>query len=304
GSILVKEGESDIGCLLAFKRDIQNAPQVFDTWVGNFTRCPYSWHGIDCNYGNYSVIGVTLEGLGLVGEVNLSALTGLRMLRSLSIARNQLSGQPFLGVGAFSFWSLESLDLSSNRFSGALPLSFLRVLVELDLSNNQFTGAIPRTFTISFFLRTVNLSQNYLTGELPSLGEFVGPDRSLPLQILDVSCNNITGPLTKSIGYYQSLRTLKLGNNGLSGKLPSELNMLTHLETLDLTKNDFSGTIPHSLKRFRSSFHPGNGMLRFPDSSARDSHGTGPDGLYIFTHQTMFPPEYDRPGPSDYPLGY
>ncbi len=64
----------------------------------------------------------------------------------LNIGSNKLSGP----IGVLSALSnLETLDLSNNEFSGAIPEIFDQLfrLHELVLPNNKFEGSIPKTLT-------------------------------------------------------------------------------------------------------------------------------------------------------------
>lgn len=45
-------------------------------------------------------------------------------------------------------------------------------LQSLDLSSNQLTGAIPHQLTRLTFLESLNLSENHLTGKIPQNGQF------------------------------------------------------------------------------------------------------------------------------------
>ncbi|KAM5584950.1 hypothetical protein ABKV19_004365, partial [Rosa sericea] len=55
------------------------------------------------------------------------------------------------------------LNLSDNNPSGDIPFSVL------NLKNNQLTGLIATTLTQIPNLRTLDLSRNQLTGEIPRL---------------------------------------------------------------------------------------------------------------------------------------
>ncbi|KAJ8609811.1 hypothetical protein CTAYLR_007189 [Chrysophaeum taylorii] len=61
---------------------------------------------------------------------------------------------------------------------------------------------------------------------------------------LDLSHNNLSGPLPASIGALRKLRGLFLERNDLSGCLPDSLGDLRFLEILKLNHNDFEGRLP------------------------------------------------------------
>ena len=65
------------------------------------------------------------------------------------------------------------------------------------------------------------------------------------LNYLDISNNELDGPLPASIGGMIRLQQLYLGGNNLSGPLPSELADLTWLYRLGLESNPgLSGPLP------------------------------------------------------------
>lgn len=94
--------------------------------------------------------------------------------------------------------SLQSLDLSGNDLSGAIPpqiCSWLPYLVTLDLSGNRLSGPIPSQIVECKFLNALVLTDNKLSGSVPT--ELSRLDR---------------------------LRRLSLAGNDLSGTIPSELS--------------------------------------------------------------------------------
>ena len=61
---------------------------------------------------------------------------------------------------------------------------------------------------------------------------------------LDLSSNELTGPIPAELGHLTNLQALDLSWNGLSGPIPAELGDLTNLQTLDLRVNSLTGPIP------------------------------------------------------------
>ena len=98
-----------------------------------------------------------------------------------------LSSQGLTKVPTYVFerTDLESLNLSHNTLTGALPgeIRHLQNLKTLDLSNNKFTG-VPAEIGQLRNLELLNLSNNLLTGLPNELGNLSN------LKVLDLSGNN------------------------------------------------------------------------------------------------------------------
>jgi Leucine-rich repeat (LRR) protein len=98
-----------------------------------------------------------------------------------------LSNQGLTKVPEYVFGrtDLESLDLSGNTLTGALPgeIRFLRDLRSLDLGDNQFTGVPAEVGQLSK-LEILDLSNNALTGLPYELGNLSN------LKVLRLTGNN------------------------------------------------------------------------------------------------------------------
>uniref|UniRef100_I1P179 Protein kinase domain-containing protein n=1 Tax=Oryza glaberrima TaxID=4538 RepID=I1P179_ORYGL len=92
-------------------------------------------------------------------------------------------------------------------------------------------------------LFNLSLANNLLHGNIP---EELGSLQNL--EYLDLSLNNLSGPIQGSIENCLKLQSLRLGHNHLGGSIPIKLGMLTYLqELLDLSDNSFAGIIPSQL---------------------------------------------------------
>ncbi|MBA0628782.1 hypothetical protein Godav_023439 [Gossypium davidsonii] len=193
------------------------------------------------------------------------AISSFPMLRWLHLQSCNISTFPaFLK----SQESLEDLDLSNNKISGAVPnWVWKKSLQSLNLSNNKLEGKLPRSLANCTMLYAVNLGNNTLhdtfplwLGKLPGLmvlilraNRFYGPIKHLEnnfpkLDVLDIASNNFSGQL--SIEFFQAthkLRSLKINGNNLEGKLPRSLANCKRLEVLDLGKNMIHDTFPYWL---------------------------------------------------------
>ncbi|CAN1812920.1 LRR receptor-like serine/threonine-protein kinase GHR1 [Linum perenne] len=214
----------------------------------------------------------SLRNLSLAGN-NFSgplpdSISGLASIQSLDLSRNSLSGS--IPVSFTRMDSLVYLDLSSNGFSKKIPRGFelisgLQSVKYLNLSRNQLTGSLLSGGELRLFssLKVLDLSYNQLSGGLPGfdyayelqvlkLGNnmfsgFVPNDLlkgdSLLLSELDLSANNLSGPITAIMS--TTLHILNLSSNGLKGELP----LLTGgCAVLDLSGNQFHGNLSRILK--------------------------------------------------------
>ena len=90
----------------------------------------------------------------------------------------------------------------------------------------------------------LELSSNNLAGPLPSEIQQLSALRTLQL-----SGNKLTGPIPAELGQLGALMHLSLYSNQLSGPIPKELGQLGELQTLYLHANQLSGPIPVELRQ-------------------------------------------------------
>ncbi|CAN6165231.1 unnamed protein product [Urochloa humidicola] len=131
---------------------------------------------------------LTLAGNNLTGGV--PDLSGLKNLQTVDLANNSLgpafpklgrkvatvvlAGNRFgdgLPAGELaSFYLLESLDVSRNRFVGPFPPALLALpsIQYLSVAGNRLTGMLAANMSCGDNLRFVDVSSNLLTGALPS----------------------------------------------------------------------------------------------------------------------------------------
>ncbi|KAJ1432127.1 Serine-threonine/tyrosine-protein kinase, catalytic domain [Sesbania bispinosa] len=267
-------GNSDIDALLELKKSIQNDPSglVFSSWDSkslDSDGCPQNWYGILCTEG--SVISITLDNAGMVGEFNFLAISGLTMLRNLSVVNNQFTGS-IIHIGPMK--SLEFLDLSCNKFNGSLLSNFVELhsLVYLNLSSNEFTGTLPIEFHKLEQLKYLDLHTNNFSGDivhiLSKMGSVLHVDLSSnmfsgtldlglgddsflsSIQYLNVSYNSLIGELFAHDGmpYLDNLEVLDASNNQLVGHIPS-FTFVVSLRILRLACNQLTGSLPETLLR-------------------------------------------------------
>ncbi|XP_075499602.1 uncharacterized protein LOC142538045 [Primulina tabacum] len=132
-------------------------------------------------------------------------------LRYLSLSNNHIWG-PIDGLESLS--ELAYLDLSMNRFSGAIPTYLFRpCITSMLLQRNNLSGGVPQSPPWSYGAgSTVDLSHNFLTGEItPAL---------IGVETLFLNNNRLNGQVPEE--YVQSvkagtMKTLYLQHNYITG---------------------------------------------------------------------------------------
>ncbi|MCO5608953.1 hypothetical protein L7F22_063171 [Adiantum nelumboides] len=162
--------DTDLECLKAFQASVQDPNARLSRWGSSNDSAGFvcGLYGVSCwNMGESKIMGLSLREVGL-------------------------SGDPFT-PGLAKCTSLQTLDLSSNSFSGPLPshlCQLLPYLTSLDLSHNQFSGDIPSSLKDCLYLDNLQLHHNLFTGQIP------WQLASLPhLFQLDLSHNLLSGPI-------------------------------------------------------------------------------------------------------------
>ncbi|CAL4924218.1 unnamed protein product [Urochloa decumbens] len=225
--------------------------------AGDLLGLPHALRTLDFSYGGLggvlpgdllarfpNITDVRLSRNNLTGVFPESLLAGASsILRSFDVSGNNLSGD----ITNMSFAdTLTLLDLSENRFGGAIPESLSRCagLTTLNLSYNGLTGSIPEPVAGIAGFVVLDVSSNHLTGPIPSS---IG-NSCASLQILKVSSNNFTGPIPESLSSCSALRVLDAANNRITGAIPAAVLVnLTSLEALLLSNNFISGSLPGTI---------------------------------------------------------
>ncbi|XVF58436.1 hypothetical protein PTKIN_Ptkin07bG0066800 [Pterospermum kingtungense] len=140
-----------------------------------------------------------------------------------------------------------------NLLSGPFPQNLFQNCNRFDalfvnVSYNKMSGQIPvETTKICKSLKVLDVSVNQITGPIPpSVGDIIS------LAYVNFSGNLLQDQIPGSFGKLKDLRFLSLAGNNLTGSIPSTFGQLQSLEMLELSSNSLSGEIPDDLANLRN----------------------------------------------------
>nr|KYP73306.1 Receptor protein kinase CLAVATA1 [Cajanus cajan] len=224
------------GVIPAELGNLTNLTQLFLGYYNQFDG------GIPPQFGKLvNLVHLDLANCGLTGTIP-PELGNLKKLDTLFLQTNQLSGSIPPQIGNMS--GLKCLDLSNNELTGDIPNEFsgLHELTLLNLFINRLHGEIPPFIAELPKLEVLKLWQNNFTGTIPSkLGQ---NGNCLLLTYLDLSQNQLSGPIPVQVSQIHILNYLNVSWNHLNQSLPKELGAIKGLTSADFSHNDFSGSIP------------------------------------------------------------
>ncbi|PPD96925.1 hypothetical protein GOBAR_DD06059 [Gossypium barbadense] len=172
-------------------------------------------------------------------------LVNMSNLEILNLGFNQLSGQ--VPSSIFKISSLKAISLSSNSLSGSLPNDMCQHLPKLEglyLSWNELSGQIPEEIGNLLGLELLNIKAiKGLTGQIPT-----SIFNITSLKTIDLSNNSLSGSLPSDMcQHLPKLEGLYLSWNELSGSIPFGMGKCNNLKDLSLSYNQFMGIIPRSI---------------------------------------------------------
>ncbi|KAJ3263264.1 hypothetical protein HDU77_011046 [Chytriomyces hyalinus] len=179
-----------------------------------------------------NLTNLILRGNNLTGPLpsSFSLLSGLRFL---DVSNNQLSGEfPALPNSN----DLDALSVQNNRFTGPIPTVFGKpIKLGMPYGWHNCFNIIPATITQLTKLEHLLISNN------PFSSKILAQLWNLPSLItLDMSSCKLFGSLA-GVGALLPLEVLDVSKNQLSGEFPSsEFYSLEHLRELHFMRNEFS----------------------------------------------------------------
>uniref|UniRef100_A0ACD5X8S7 Uncharacterized protein n=1 Tax=Avena sativa TaxID=4498 RepID=A0ACD5X8S7_AVESA len=186
---------------------------------GSLTSLPVSAE----RYGNKAMYAIILDHNNFTGSLDTILLEQCSKLNGLVISfrNNKISGELTEEISA-KCHAIRVLVLAGNQISGVLPANIgsLGGLVKMDISKNLLVGQIPASFKDLKSLKFLSLAENNISGHIPS---FLGQLRSL--EVLDLSSNSLSGNIA-DLTPSASLSVLNISFNNLAGPLPSNVRAL------------------------------------------------------------------------------
>ncbi|KAL9239696.1 hypothetical protein vseg_013994 [Gypsophila vaccaria] len=179
--------------------------------------------------------GNKIEGLIPQWLINTTKVS----LLEIGLGGNKLTGfeQP---ASVIPWQNLEGFDISNNEWLGPPPKPPSSLQIYL-ASYNMLTGNIPKDICKAMSLNYLELSNNSLSGHIPSC---IGDQLGESLQLLDLRGNNLSGTIPLRFTKLCRLEMINLSDNKLEGDLPRSLSNCSKLQILDIGKNSFKDIFP------------------------------------------------------------
>uniref|UniRef100_A0A6N2KWT3 Leucine-rich repeat-containing N-terminal plant-type domain-containing protein n=1 Tax=Salix viminalis TaxID=40686 RepID=A0A6N2KWT3_SALVM len=109
----------------------------------------------------------------------------------------------------------ETVEFTTKRRSEGYKGTVLNFMTGFDLSSNRFSGEIPLEMGKLSKLHALNLSHNNLTGSIPATFSNLKQ-----IESLDLSHNNFDGVIPPQLVVLNNLEVFSVAHNNLSGKAP------------------------------------------------------------------------------------
>ncbi|KAL5549329.1 hypothetical protein UlMin_004560 [Ulmus minor] len=211
---------------------------------------------------NNQLSGVIPKSLGQLVNLEVFSVYTNSLEGTLSeIHFSNLSRLKSLEIGYNYNLTFKQIHMANCKIEGSEFPQWLRTqeeVTDLYLRNASISGIFPMWLQ-SMPLSYLDLSLNQISGPLPSN---FGDDMPL-LYYLFLSDNRINGSIPNSLCRFNDLGVLDLSRNMLHGQIPDCWTDSLRIQNIDLSSNKLSGTIPASIGNLPSlqQFHVNNNSL-------------------------------------------
>lgn len=153
-------------------------PEYFNTTIEHLILSDNNFSGTLPSFKGLShMLDLVLAGNNLEGELECSFLTKFPHLQSLSLARNEFSGEVPQCLFFYRMNNLINLDLSWNNFSGEIDTYFVMTEIQyFNIRGNNFSGYFPYEPSVGMVF--ADLRDNPLLKPDPQNFDIFYPDSS------------------------------------------------------------------------------------------------------------------------------
>lgn len=164
----------------------------------------------------------------------------LTLLETLDLVETNLIGPAFTKE-LLQLTNLMFLHLGGSAFEGSIPteIGALSSLINLEMSDQFLTGPVPSELGNLPNLQMLSLGENQFTGTIPTeLG------LCSSLLILSLEMNIMSGSIPTEVAGLPRMSSFQLGSNRLTGTIPTEIGLQNMVYWLDLSSNYLTGSLP------------------------------------------------------------
>ncbi|XP_027337087.1 receptor-like protein EIX2 [Abrus precatorius] len=246
---------------------------------GELPNCWMKWQSlIHVNLGSNDLYGKIPDSIGSLTQLQTLRVRNNSLFGNIPASLKSCKSLWYLDLGLNEFtgniptWFTHlsmAILLRSNKFNGIIPLQIceLSSLLVLDLANNKLSGPIPKclynittmvTNTVdeglfmsyfrNWFLVPISVRSDLEDLPLFMKGQELNYWHALKfVHSVDLSNNDLSGPIPLELVCLGALQSLNLSHNRLEGNIPSGIGNMKLLESLDLSGNQLSGEVPQSM---------------------------------------------------------
>uniref|UniRef100_A0A2K1R4S9 Leucine-rich repeat-containing N-terminal plant-type domain-containing protein n=1 Tax=Populus trichocarpa TaxID=3694 RepID=A0A2K1R4S9_POPTR len=196
----------DISSLVTLDIAYNNLKGPISSWIGNLSTLSFLL--LKAN--------LFIEKVGATGRTTYT----LKLLRKKSYETDLLEGKINDAESPFEDITIqeqikEEIQFITKRISYTYKGDILNLMSGFDLSTNRFSGQIPLEMGNLSEIHSLNLSHNHLTGSIPATFSNLKQ-----IESLDLSYNSLNGGIPPQLAVLNNLEVFNVSYNNLSGRTP------------------------------------------------------------------------------------